>query len=142
MTSDLSERAKALLLSFVLLFAFLGVWEFAIPNAKNAGKLSEYELLTGGGSPQARVPPPSQVIEKAVQELSQPFYDKGPNDKGICLRVAWSAHSFHKAGDRSHDGLLPQEIGRNLVPADVNSHAGYEIGLVPGIAVLESPAGT
>ena len=88
MTLVLPERVKALILSFLLLFAFLAIWEFAIPNAKNAGQLSEYEMLTGGGSPQARVPPPSQIIDKAVEELSNPFYDNGPNDKGIGIQLA------------------------------------------------------
>lgn len=92
MTFALPERAKALLLSFVLLFTFLGIWEFAIPNARNAGQLSEYELLSGGGAQQARVPPPSQIMEKAVEELSQPFYDNGPNDKGI--RISLPIHSI------------------------------------------------
>ena len=72
MTFALPERAKALLLSFLLLFAFLGAWEFAIPRAGDAGQLSEYELLSGGGAPQASVPPPSQIIRKAVEEATEP----------------------------------------------------------------------
>ena len=90
MTFALPERAKGLLLSFLLLFAFLGAWEFAIPRAGDAGQLSEYELLSGGGAPQASVPPPSQIIRKAVEELSNPFYDNGPNDKGVGIQLAWS----------------------------------------------------
>ena len=92
MTINLSERVKALILSFVLLFTFIGIWEFATPNAGSSGQLSEYEMLTGGGSPQARVPPPSQIFHKAVEELSQPFYDNGPNDKGIGIQLAYSLY--------------------------------------------------
>ena len=82
MRINLSERVRALILSFVILFTIIGIWEFAIPNAGSTGQMSEYEMLTGGGAPQASVPPPSQIFHKAVEELSQPFYDKGPNDKG------------------------------------------------------------
>jgi nitrate/nitrite transport system permease protein len=88
----LSDNAKALVLSICLLVAFLGVWELSTPAVKSAGELTEYELLTGGGGQQARVPPPSQVIEKAVSELSKPFYDNGPNDKGIGIQLAYSLY--------------------------------------------------
>jgi len=89
---SLSENAKALLLSICLLVALLGTWELSTPAVKSAGELTEYELLTGGGGQQARVPPPSQVFEKAYDELSRPFYDNGPNDKGIGIQLAYSLY--------------------------------------------------
>ena len=41
---------------------------------------------------EARVPPPSAIIKLAVQELSNPFYDAGPNDKGIGIQLAYSIY--------------------------------------------------
>ena len=88
----LSTNQRAVILSFVLLIGGLLVWEAAIPAQKAASELTEYERLTGGGAPKAGVPPPSQVIEKAWEELSNPFYDAGPNDKGIGIQIAYSLY--------------------------------------------------
>ncbi|MCI5074073.1 nitrate ABC transporter permease [Oricola sp.] len=88
----LSINQRAVILSFVLLIGGLLVWEASIPAQKAASELTEYERLTGGGAPKAGVPPPSQVIEKAWQELSNPFYDAGPNDKGIGIQIAYSLY--------------------------------------------------
>lgn len=90
--NSIPERMKSVILSVAMLFALLMVWELSIPPQKAAGELTEYELLTGGGGQQARVPPPSQVIEKAIDELSRPFYDNGPNDKGIGIQLGYSLY--------------------------------------------------
>ena len=87
-----NDTAKAFLLSIAMLIAVLGAWELATPAAKSAGEMSEYEMLTGGGGQQASVPAPSQVITKAIEELSNPFYDNGPNDKGIGIQLAYSLY--------------------------------------------------
>jgi nitrate/nitrite transport system permease protein len=68
------------------------LWEAAIPAQKAAGELTEYERLTGGGAQKAGVPPPSQVLEKAWEQLSDPFYDAGPNDKGIGIQIGYSIY--------------------------------------------------
>lgn len=88
----LSLNYKAALLSVVLLVVGLLIWEAAIPAQKAVGELTEYELLTGGGVPKAGVPPPSQVFEKAWEQLSDPFYDAGPNDKGIGIQIGYSIY--------------------------------------------------
>jgi len=88
----LSENKKAALLSVLLLFVGLFVWEMSIPAQKAVGELTEYELLTGGGQPKAGVPPPSQVLAKAWEQLSNPFYDAGPNDKGIGIQIGYSIY--------------------------------------------------
>lgn len=90
--ATLSLNQRAAILSLVLLFAGLLVWEAAIPAQKAAGELTEYERLTGGGVPKAGVPPPSQVFQKAWDELSNPFYDAGPNDKGIGIQIGYSIY--------------------------------------------------
>ena len=88
----LSTNKRAVILSFVILIVGLLVWEAAIPGQKAATELTEYERLTGGGAPKAGVPPPSQVAIKAWAELSNPFYDAGPNDKGIGIQIAYSLY--------------------------------------------------
>ncbi|MDD3518447.1 MAG: nitrate ABC transporter permease [Chromatiales bacterium] len=86
----LSLNLRAALLSVVLLVAVLGVWELATPKAAAVGELTEYEIMMGMGAPQAGIPAPSAIFGHAVDELSRPFYDAGPNDKGIGLQLLYS----------------------------------------------------
>ena len=88
----LSLNQKAALLSLLLLAVGLLVWEAAIPGQKPLSEMTEYERLTGGGAQKAGVPPPSQVIAKAWEQLSDPFYDAGPNDKGIGIQIGYSIY--------------------------------------------------
>ena len=83
---------KSWILSITFLVLFLGIWEMnsQVPEATEAQ--TEYELLMGGADQEARVPPPSDVIKLATEELSNPFYDKGPNDKGIGIQLAYSIY--------------------------------------------------
>ncbi|PVZ50995.1 nitrate ABC transporter, permease protein [Phaeobacter sp. JL2872] len=89
---NLSVNQRAVILSVVMLVVGLLIWEAAIPAQKAASELTEYERLTGGGAPKAGVPPPSQVIAKAWEQLSNPFYDAGPNDKGIGIQIGYSIY--------------------------------------------------
>ncbi|MFT6075571.1 MAG: nitrate/nitrite transport system permease protein [Yoonia sp.] len=88
----LSLNLRAAILSISLLLVGLLIWEAAIPAQKAVSELTEYEILTGAGQPKAGVPPPSQVIVKAWEELSDPFYDAGPNDKGIGIQIGYSIY--------------------------------------------------
>ncbi len=90
--SALSLNQRAALLSVVMLLVGLLIWEAAIPAQKAAEELTEYERLTGAGSAKAGVPPPSQVLAKAWEQLSNPFYDAGPNDKGIGIQIGYSIY--------------------------------------------------
>ncbi|WP_244437492.1 nitrate ABC transporter permease [Roseivivax isoporae] len=90
MLTSLSLNQRAAILSVVLLAIGLLVWEAAIPAQKAAGELTEYERLIGGAAQKAGIPPPSEVIAKAWAELSNPFYDAGPNDKGIGIQIGYS----------------------------------------------------
>jgi len=89
-----SDNIKALIVGLIILIVALGLWESAtrVADSGSQGELSEYEMMTGGGSETAGagIPPPSDVIARAVQELSDPFYDNGPNDKGIGTQLAYS----------------------------------------------------
>ncbi len=89
---SLSLNQRALLMSVLILVVGLLIWEAAIPAQKAVGELTEYERLTGGGAQKAGVPPPSQVFVKAWEELSNPFYDAGPNDKGIGIQIGYSIY--------------------------------------------------
>ncbi len=87
-----SLRMKSLLLTVVLLIVFLGIWEMVVQPPERTEALTEYELLIGGADQEARVPPPSKVIELAIQEIGNPFYDAGPNDKGIGIQLGYSLY--------------------------------------------------
>ena len=83
---------KALLLSLTFLIILLGIWELSTIKPKASKPLTEYELLVGGADQESRVPPPSDVIKLAVKEISNPFYDAGPNDKGIGIQLGYSLY--------------------------------------------------
>nr|WP_202410501.1 nitrate ABC transporter permease [Pseudomaricurvus sp. HS19] len=83
---------RAALTSLVFLVVLLGLWEAFNQPPEASGELSEFELLMGGADQEARVPPPSQVLGHAWDELSNPFYDAGPNDKGIGIQLAYSLY--------------------------------------------------
>jgi nitrate/nitrite transport system permease protein len=87
-----SLNLRAALVSIGLLVFLLGIWEFANQPPEASKALTEYEMLMGGADQEARVPPPSDVIKLAVDELSNPFYDAGPNDKGIGIQLAYSIY--------------------------------------------------
>jgi nitrate/nitrite transport system permease protein len=85
-----SLNLRAALLSIALLVVALGLWELSNTPPGASEHLTEYEMLMGGADQEARVPPPSAVIGLAVAELSNPFYDAGPNDKGIGIQLGYS----------------------------------------------------
>ena len=87
-----SLNVRATLVSLALLLGLLSIWELANQAPDASKPLTEYEKLMGGAEQEARVPPPSAVIARAVDELSNPFYDAGPNDKGIGIQLAYSVY--------------------------------------------------
>ena len=56
--------------SVLLAVIFLGIWQASV----------------AGNKPGKGVPGPAAVARTAVEMLSNPFYDNGPNDKGIGLQ--------------------------------------------------------
>ncbi|WP_339842600.1 nitrate ABC transporter permease [uncultured Halopseudomonas sp.] len=78
------------ILTVLILLVLGGIWEAAINTTQSTGELTEYEMMMGGGQPSAGVPAPSQVLAHAWTELSDPFYDNGPNDKGIGIQLGYS----------------------------------------------------
>ena len=89
-TLSISQRGA--LLSVLMLVVGLLFWEAAIPEQQLATEMTEYERLMGGGAPRAAIPPPSDIMAKAWEELSDPFYDAGPNDKGIGIQIGYSLY--------------------------------------------------
>ena len=87
-----NTQLKPMILSISLLILLRGIWELSIPKQQMATELTEYEMLMGGAQPKAGVPPPSEIFSKAVAELSDPFYDAGPNDKGIGIQIGYSLY--------------------------------------------------
>ncbi|MBK5940487.1 nitrate ABC transporter permease [Halochromatium roseum] len=87
-----SDSWRAVIVSVSLLVIFLGLWQLSTPAPQAEEALSEYELLMGGADQEARVPSPSEIIGLAISELSNPFYDAGPNDKGIGIQLGWSLY--------------------------------------------------
>ena len=91
-----SEGFKAALISLLLFALFIGAWHMAtLPREAPASAASsadaEYAALMGrsqdkGGS----FPSPGEVGRAFVHYLSDPFYDNGPNDKGIAIQLGYS----------------------------------------------------
>ncbi|HCS66634.1 MAG TPA: nitrate ABC transporter, permease protein [Cellvibrio sp.] len=87
-----SFDVRAWVLSLTFLVIVLGTWEFAVQVPEQTEAQSEYELLMGGAEQEARIPPPSAIAVRAWEELSNPFYDAGPNDKGIGIQLGYSIY--------------------------------------------------
>lgn len=87
----MSINKKSIILSLVLFVVFVVVGEL-LTGSGDRGKtnLTEYEKLVGMAEPTAHVPGPIEVFKLSVKELSNPFYDNGPNDKGIGTQLLYS----------------------------------------------------
>jgi nitrate/nitrite transport system permease protein len=91
---------KAALVSLLLFTLFLGVWYAAtLPGAASGGtggmtpEQTEYAKMMGkevGSGKATGFPTPGQMGGTFIKQLSDPFYDNGPNDKGIAIQLAHS----------------------------------------------------
>ena len=96
MKASLAMRSG--LISLVLLVLLLSAWHVAtLPTPRTAQQSSaddEYARLMGKATDSAArttgFPTPAQMGETIVRQLSSPFYDNGPNDKGIGIQLAHS----------------------------------------------------
>lgn len=87
----MSENKTATFLSITLFILFVICGELFTGNGdRSKANMTEYEKMTGMGETQAHVPGPIEVFKHAVEELKNPFYDNGPNDKGIGLQLFYS----------------------------------------------------
>jgi len=97
-----TERFKASLLSLLILGLILGVWHLAtLPKAAPVVTLTpeqiEYLTLMGkapgsaaGSDNASGFPTLAQMGHTMALHLASPFYDNGPNDKGIGLQLGYS----------------------------------------------------
>jgi nitrate/nitrite transport system permease protein len=102
---SLHLNLRAGLLSLLLLAGFLGIWHAATlpaagsgPAAAVSAEQAEYNRMLGkdpGAAKAAGFPTPAQMGSTFVRQLSDPFYDNGPNDKGIAIQLA---HSLGRVG--------------------------------------------
>ena len=91
MTLSLSLRAA--IVSIALFVAFLLVWQVAVSGTGPAATMDpEYAKLMGVTATQGKsaMPGPLEVGAKLWEQLKNPFYDKGPNDKGLGIQLGFS----------------------------------------------------
>jgi nitrate/nitrite transport system permease protein len=91
MTSSLSLRAG--LVSVLIFLAFIGAWHLATRGSGAVQQMDpEYAKLMGLTATQGKsaMPGPLEVGAKLGEHLRRPFYDNGPNDKGLGIQLAYS----------------------------------------------------
>jgi nitrate/nitrite transport system permease protein len=94
-----SIKVRGAIVSFAILVFCLFIWHVAtapknIPKQEVSQGNSEYSALMGqGGGQQVQktgFPTLTQMGQTIYKQLSDPFYDNGPNDKGIGIQLAYS----------------------------------------------------
>jgi nitrate/nitrite transport system permease protein len=95
MKTRLSLGQQSTLLSLALFGVILLIWQLAtLPEAHTvaADVDPEYAALMGGGAAKSAssFPTPTEMGATLWEKLSDPFYDNGPNDKGIGIQLAYS----------------------------------------------------
>ncbi|WP_430231384.1 nitrate ABC transporter permease [Paraburkholderia tropica] len=96
-------RLRAAALSFVLACIVVGIWQFVtMDDGQSQSKAMtpeqiEYAKLMGQPVPghdsatrHDGFPTPAQLLSVGSSNLAHPFYDHGPNDKGIGIQLGWS----------------------------------------------------
>lgn len=92
---------KAAAVSLLLLALLVGVWYAATLPSGGSGSAAgmtpeqiEYAKMMGKDPGVAQknsgFPTPGQFFSTMAQQLADPFYDNGPNDKGIAIQLAHS----------------------------------------------------
>jgi nitrate/nitrite transport system permease protein len=91
MTVSLSWRAAILSATFLALF--LMAWHLAVRSGGPAQQMDpEYAKLVGATASQGKsaMPGPLEVGSTLWEHIKNPFYDKGPNDKGVGIQLTYS----------------------------------------------------
>ena len=91
---------RAGVVSALVLVLFLGAWHIATLSSGSAAQAAgmsaeqiEYAKMMGkdpSSGKAAGFPTLTQMGQTVVKHLSHPFYDNGPNDKGIAIQLAYS----------------------------------------------------
>jgi nitrate/nitrite transport system permease protein len=88
-----ATNLRAAVLSVVRVLAFLFTWQMWVDAQQGTAPIVDpaYAELMGEQSRGASaVPGPMEVGRAIWAHLADPFYDKGPNDKGIGIQLAYS----------------------------------------------------
>jgi hypothetical protein len=88
-----SLRFRAAIVSVVLFVAFIGIWHLATRGTGAVATMTpEYARLMGLTATQGKsaMPGPLDVAAKLWEHLKRPFYDNGPNDKGLGIQLGYS----------------------------------------------------
>jgi nitrate/nitrite transport system permease protein len=84
---------RAAIVSLLLLAGFLLAWHLATRGVGPVANMSpEYAKLMGATATRgtSAMPGPLDVGAKLLEHLRHPFYDNGPNDKGLGIQLAFS----------------------------------------------------
>jgi nitrate/nitrite transport system permease protein len=86
------DFARSTVLSALLLLGLLGIWHIAtLPKEQAATANDEYAKLMGKGTRKSEgFPTPAQFGQAIAHHVTHPFYDNGPNDKGIGIQLSYS----------------------------------------------------
>jgi nitrate/nitrite transport system permease protein len=103
MNTTRHDRFRSAALSALILLAVLAAWHLAtLPSASQAAKdltperieylkmIGKDPAAEGGSASRSGLPTPLQMATAAARHLGDPFFDNGPNDKGIGLQLAYS----------------------------------------------------
>ena len=88
-----SLRLRAAVVSVAIFLAFIGAWHLATRGTASTAAMSpEYAKLMGLTATQGKsaMPGPLDVGAKLWGHLKRPFYDNGPNDKGLGIQLGYS----------------------------------------------------
>jgi nitrate/nitrite transport system permease protein len=86
---------RAPLMSLIVFLLLIGVWHaLTLPKSSAPQTVgSEYAALVGAEAStgqKSAFPSPGDVGAKILEHLREPFYDRGPNDKGIGVQLGYS----------------------------------------------------
>src|SRR6266851_5117796 len=84
---------RAAVVSLLLFGLFIGAWHLATVGTGPTVRMDpEYAKLVGASASQGKsaMPGPAEVGAKIWEHLKNPFYDRGSNDKGLGIQLAYS----------------------------------------------------
>jgi nitrate/nitrite transport system permease protein len=90
---NLSIGMRAAVVTVAIFVAFMLAWHIATQGSGPVAQMDpEYAKLMGKTATQgtSAMPGPLDVAAKLWEHLRQPFYDRGPNDKGVGIQLAYS----------------------------------------------------
>ena len=84
---------RAAVVSVAVFVVFVLGWHLATRGTGPVQQMDpEYAKLMGATATRGKsaMPGPADVAAKLIEQLRHPFYDNGPNDKGVGIQLAYS----------------------------------------------------